>query len=204
MFLNTAAIAKDVCNRWFGFIKAMKPALDDVVTIHGCHISVLNQEQSKLQVVTLPENTMLSVSIIYRDLYENIVDTKSLLQGLEYSGRYPDIKFFAAGPVHYSSLHIMIMYTSISANEIPICSVDDLRELCPDMMKLTTDSGTHIVQLQPSVNIMMIPGIFSAAAKDKVGLDVYQLPNGSVLLKFKYYKQSVKAFIDIYMVQLRL
>ena len=71
-------------------------------------------------------------------------------------------------------------------------------------MKLTTDSGTHIVQLQPGVNIMMIPGIFSAAAKDKVGLDVYQLPNGSVLLKFKYYKQSVKAFIDIYMVQLRL
>ena len=45
MFLNTAAIAKDVCNRWFGLIKAMKPALDDVVTINGCHISVLNQEQ---------------------------------------------------------------------------------------------------------------------------------------------------------------
>ena len=38
----------------------------------------------------------------------------------------------------------------------------------------------------------------------KVGLDVFQMPNGSILLKFKYYKQSVKAFIDIYMVQLRL
>ena len=203
MFLNTAAIAKDVCNRWFGLIKAMKPALDDVVTINGHHISVLNQEQSKLQVITLPEDTMISASIEYRSLYDSINGIK-VGEGIAAEMYYPSPCFFWMGPVHYHSLDILNNYLSISAGQIPICSVDDLRELCPDVMKLTTDSGIHIVQLQPSVNIMMIPGIFSAAAKDKVGLDVYQLPNGSVLLKFKYYKQSVKAFIDIYMVQLRL
>lgn len=203
MFLNTAAIAKDVCNRWFGLIKAMKPALDDVVTINGCHISVLNQEQSKLQIITLPEDTMISASSYYRSIYESIAGVK-VGEGIAAEVIYPSPQFFWMGPVHYRSLDILNTYLSISANEIPICSVEDLREICPDAMKLTTDSGTSIVQLQPSVNIMMIPGIFSAAAKDKVGLDVFQMPNGSILLKFKYYKQSVKAFIDIYMVQLRL
>lgn len=203
MFLNTAAIAKDVCNRWFGLIKAMKPALDDVVTIDGCHISVLNQEQSKLQIITLPEDTMISASSYYRSIYESIAGVK-VGEGIAAEVIYPSPQFFWMGPVHYRSLDILNTYLSISANEIPICSVEDLREICPDAMKLTTDSGTSIVQLQPSINIMMIPGIFSAAAKDKVGLDVFQMPNGSILLKFKYYKQSVKAFIDIYMVQLRL
>ena len=203
MFLNTAAIAKDVCNRWFGLIKAMKPALDDVVTINGCHISVLNQEQSKLQIITLPEDTMISASSYYRSIYESIAGVK-VGEGIAAEVIYPSPQFFWMGPVHYRSLDILNTYLSISANEIPICSVEDLREICPDAMKLTTDSGTSIVQLQHSVNIMMIPGIFSAAAKDKVGLDVFQMPNGSILLKFKYYKQSVKAFIDIYMVQLRL
>ena len=203
MFLNTAAIAKDVCNRWFGLIKAMKPALDDVVTINGCHISVLNQEQSKLQIITLPEDTMISASSYYRSIYESIAGVK-VGEGIAAEVIYPSPQFFWMGPVHYRSLDILNTYLSISANEIPICSVEDLREICPDAMKLTTDSGTSIVQLQPSINIMMIPGIFSAAAKDKVGLDVFQMPNGSILLKFKYYKQSVKAFIDIYMVQLRL
>lgn len=203
MFLNTAAIAKDVCNRWFGLIKAMKPALDDVVTINGCHISVLNQEQSKLQIITLPEDTMISASSYYRSIYESIAGVK-VGEGIAAEVIYPSSQFFWMGPVHYRSLDILNTYLSISANEIPICSVEDLREICPDAMKLTTDSGTSIVQLQPSINIMMIPGIFSAAAKDKVGLDVFQMHNGSILLKFKYYKQSVKAFIDIYMVQLRL
>lgn len=203
MFLNTAAIAKDVCSRWYGLIKAMKPALDDVVTINGCHISVLNQEQSKLQVITLPEDTMISASIEYRSLYESINGVK-VGEGILTEMHYPAPCFFWMGPVHHHSLDVLCHYLSIPVGQIPICSVDDLRELCPDMMKLTTDSGAHIVQIQPGISIMMIPGIFSAAAKDKVGLNIYQLPNGSLLLKFGYYKQSVKVLIDIYMVQLRL
>ena len=109
MFLNTAAIAKDVCNRWIGLIKAMKPALDDVVTINGCHISVLNQEQSKLQVITLPEDTMITASIEYRSLYDSINGIK-VGEGIAAEMYYPAPCFFWMGPTHYHSLDILNNY----------------------------------------------------------------------------------------------
>jgi hypothetical protein len=196
-------IVNDYVSSNFEYIKMMKPSMDDMVTLMGNRISVMNAEGSKLQNIIVPFTILLSIPVAmpYREIHKYMVGDKDD-DGLVRKTGY--IQYLTAGPYHHRAVEISNSYPKFEYLLPLVAHIENMRESFPDVMKMSTSSKAEIIQLQPNVNIMMIPGIFSAAAKDIVGVEVFDRGPQVWMVKFEHYKASVKTTINIYMLQLKV
>lgn len=175
---------------WIGYIKALKLSLDDRLLICRDMVVGINQEASKLQVIQIPEDSGMEFSTEYRNVVGYMNQTE------------PHVKFDIQGSDHDAAIICLIKYIKLDYESDTLWYTEDFCEMYPSTAKMVTDAGYEVIQLPPGFGIVMIPGLFSKAKKDKVRLDVKDLKNGMALVKFSHYKDSIKATIDIYTSQM--
>lgn len=140
----------------------------------------LNEEQSQLAVVTLPQNT----DTIICQVKENIGDQNNPI----------DYRYY------YMMHNMYTNYIQLSYND-PIISIENVQNIeeLSNLLKMKMKQGAVLYNWENSIILPFFGGMIPINKSDKMNINIYPFDNVSNIIKYSVQKAKPKCIIDFYM-----